>query len=480
MRGPFAAGAAYLGAAVLVLGAVFLVQGPLDTQRAALQLGTPAPSAGQDPLEVVVSALGPGKGVWLDYLWLKAAHHEKQREWWGFQDTCRRILEAQRDFAHVYDYLAWTLWTQVAQSFDDPPSRWHWTEEALKVLDRGIANTGHRHRLFWAKGFLIHRIFRPYHEDVLQAPVFPHDFPYHADRFLEYCRQAQALERASKQHLPGQHGCPPDIWEHDPLLDQRVKRRLTGYPWSINPARSWWDDPDWRRIQELCVQQWDESAPDLEVSGRRREHDRRLEVLRWALYYFKEARQRQDCPLMRTERLIPFAYQYSGDYQNAKREYVGLRRAAFRRGEAGVLRAINYHNELFRLRIPFVQRLKKAAARLREEAEEGQRRAEHTGSESDRRRAEYRQALARAYQWRIEREITELAGADEELGVLRGIFIQGGVPPEKARKLLPPLGRTWPEMWAAFHGWYTYWRKRDEKHSGRRGQPARSATEEKE
>ncbi|MBI5835273.1 MAG: hypothetical protein HZB16_23445 [Armatimonadetes bacterium] len=99
-------------------------------------------------VSLAATALGGFNGVAASYVWLYASRREEAGQPFELVRAARWVSALQPNLGSLYDFQAWNLATNVADTFGSPPERWPWVEAGLNLLyDEGLARRGDDPRL---------------------------------------------------------------------------------------------------------------------------------------------------------------------------------------------------------------------------------------------------------------------------------------------------------------------------------------------
>lgn len=126
---------------------VFLtVQGVLSTQLAASvgrnRLVFADRAEAGDPPEVALGiAMGAFRGVFVNFLWIRANTLKEQGKYYESVDLARTITRLQPRFPRVWVFHAWNLAYNISVATQTPQERWQWVQSGITLLRRdGIPN----------------------------------------------------------------------------------------------------------------------------------------------------------------------------------------------------------------------------------------------------------------------------------------------------------------------------------------------------
>jgi hypothetical protein len=107
---------------------------------AALVRPAPPPAVEAAGLPAAAVACGGLNGLVVDYLWLHASQQQDEGRYFELVQTTEWIAALQPRLGGLYDFQAFNLASNLADSFSEPADRWRWVEHGLLLL----SDTGRR------------------------------------------------------------------------------------------------------------------------------------------------------------------------------------------------------------------------------------------------------------------------------------------------------------------------------------------------
>ena len=95
-----------------------------------------------DPPEVALGiAMGAFRGVFVNFLWIRANTLKEQGKYYESVDLARTITRLQPRFPRVWVFHAWNLAYNISVATQTPQERWQWVQSGITLLRRdGIPN----------------------------------------------------------------------------------------------------------------------------------------------------------------------------------------------------------------------------------------------------------------------------------------------------------------------------------------------------
>lgn len=131
-----------IAAAVMVvcLGASVLLTGEVAASVGRHKL-VYADSAEQgDPPQVAAGiAMGAFRGIFVNYLWMRANNLKEDGKYYEAIDLAKTITRLQPRFPKVWAFHAWNLAYNISVVTQTPQERWNWVQSGIRLLrDQGI------------------------------------------------------------------------------------------------------------------------------------------------------------------------------------------------------------------------------------------------------------------------------------------------------------------------------------------------------
>ena len=149
VRRAWAAPAAYLAAAAVIVALLAPVQLEIDRGRAKL-----IPEASGDPQIVILNALGPLKPVAVDLLWLRAQQMQEQGKLYEVLLQCALITRLQPHLKVVWKFLTHNMFINIPAIFVSDEDRIEWMREGARLMDEGIRHNPDSYELYYNKAEL--------------------------------------------------------------------------------------------------------------------------------------------------------------------------------------------------------------------------------------------------------------------------------------------------------------------------------------
>lgn len=84
-------------------------------------------------------AMGAFRGIFVNYLWMRANEMKQDGLFYESVDLARVITKLQPRFPEVWGFHAWNLAYNLSVETSTPQERWHWVDSAIRLLkDEGI------------------------------------------------------------------------------------------------------------------------------------------------------------------------------------------------------------------------------------------------------------------------------------------------------------------------------------------------------
>ncbi|HYE02109.1 MAG TPA: hypothetical protein VD963_02620, partial [Phycisphaerales bacterium] len=137
--------------AVAVAGMLAFLSGSvLLTTRVSASAGraklsyTDTLEEGTPPMVAVGVAMGAFRGLFVNYLWIRANNLKEEGKYHEAVDLATTITKLQPRFPRVWAFHAWNLSYNISVATQTPQERWQWVQSGIALLrDQGIpANPG--------------------------------------------------------------------------------------------------------------------------------------------------------------------------------------------------------------------------------------------------------------------------------------------------------------------------------------------------
>lgn len=124
---------------------VFLSASTLLTGQVAASMGrnrlvyADSAESTDNKLEALGIAMGAFRGVFVNYLWIRANALKEDGKYYEAVDLAKTITRLQPRFPKVWAFHAWNLAYNISVTTQTPQERWHWVQAGIKLLrDEGI------------------------------------------------------------------------------------------------------------------------------------------------------------------------------------------------------------------------------------------------------------------------------------------------------------------------------------------------------
>ncbi|HZW08082.1 MAG TPA: hypothetical protein VFF65_13245 [Phycisphaerales bacterium] len=89
--------------------------------------------------EALGIAAGAFRGMFVNFLWLRAQDLKQEGKYWEAVDLARTITRLQPRFPRVWAFHAWNLSYNISVTTQTPEERWQWVQSGIRLLrDEGI------------------------------------------------------------------------------------------------------------------------------------------------------------------------------------------------------------------------------------------------------------------------------------------------------------------------------------------------------
>ena len=146
---------------VVLLGAsaVLALQISASTGKNRLVYADKA-EAGDPPQVALGIAMGAFRGLFVNYLWMRANNLKEEGKYYEAIDLSKTITRLQPRFPKVWQFHAWNLAYNISVATQTPQERWQWVQAGIRLLRReGIAacpnDLGIHKELAW---ILLHKV----------------------------------------------------------------------------------------------------------------------------------------------------------------------------------------------------------------------------------------------------------------------------------------------------------------------------------
>lgn len=97
--------------------------------------------AGDPPAVALGIAMGAFRGLFVNYLWIRANDLKQEGKYYEAVDLARTITKLQPRFPKVWQFHAWNLAYNISVTTQTPQERWNWVQAGIRLLrGDGIAN----------------------------------------------------------------------------------------------------------------------------------------------------------------------------------------------------------------------------------------------------------------------------------------------------------------------------------------------------
>ena len=93
-----------------------------------------------DPWQVSVGiAMGALRGLFVNYLWIRANTAKEEGRYFEAVELARQITRLQPRFPRVWSFHAWNLAYNISVTTQTPEERWEWVNSGIRLLrDEGL------------------------------------------------------------------------------------------------------------------------------------------------------------------------------------------------------------------------------------------------------------------------------------------------------------------------------------------------------
>lgn len=145
--------------AFLFASGVLAVQISSSTGRNRLVYADTA-EAGDPPQVALGIAMGAFRGMFVNFLWIRANNLKEDGKYYEAVDLARAITRLQPRFPKVWQFHAWNLAYNISVATQTPEERWQWVQSGIHLLrDEGIPanpnDLGIHKELAW---ILLHKV----------------------------------------------------------------------------------------------------------------------------------------------------------------------------------------------------------------------------------------------------------------------------------------------------------------------------------
>ncbi len=97
--------------------------------------------AGDPPQVALGIAMGAFRGLFVNYLWIRANDLKQDGKFYEAVDLAKTITKLQPRFPKVWQFHAWNLAYNISVSTNTPQERWNWVQAGIRLLrNEGIPN----------------------------------------------------------------------------------------------------------------------------------------------------------------------------------------------------------------------------------------------------------------------------------------------------------------------------------------------------
>ncbi len=97
--------------------------------------------AGDPPQVALGIAMGAFRGLFVNYLWIRANDLKQDGKFYEAVDLAKTITKLQPRFPKVWQFHAWNLAYNISVSTNTPQERWNWVQSGVRLLrNEGIPN----------------------------------------------------------------------------------------------------------------------------------------------------------------------------------------------------------------------------------------------------------------------------------------------------------------------------------------------------
>jgi hypothetical protein len=93
--------------------------------------------------------LGGARGIFANYLWLKADENKRDHDWDRLKSNVDLITKLQPHFLSVWTFQGWNLAYNVSVEWDAPEDKYDWIKQGIKFVQRGVENNRKSPDLIW-------------------------------------------------------------------------------------------------------------------------------------------------------------------------------------------------------------------------------------------------------------------------------------------------------------------------------------------
>ncbi|MBC7835173.1 MAG: hypothetical protein H7Y88_08740 [Phycisphaerales bacterium] len=100
---------------------------------------TDTAEAGTPPVVAIGVAMGAFRGIFVNYLWIRANTLKEEGKFYEAVDLASTITKLQPRFPRVWAFHAWNLSYNISVATHTPEERWQWVQAGIRLLrDQGI------------------------------------------------------------------------------------------------------------------------------------------------------------------------------------------------------------------------------------------------------------------------------------------------------------------------------------------------------
>jgi len=214
-----------LGMALLVGAATRLI--PLKQMRRDYDfdpVDTQSDAEAIKQLRIPTEALFTLRSLAINYFWIRADALKMEGQYFDANHLARAICALQPNLPTVWDFQAWNMAYNISIAMPNPPERWTWIEDGIKLLrDQGLKALPRSPKLYHSLGY-----------------IFGDKIGRNIDEFHRYYKQRLAFEMMDilgpgivAQERLRQMASTPDAWEEvsaDPNIVELTARLIAAEP----------------------------------------------------------------------------------------------------------------------------------------------------------------------------------------------------------------------------------------------------------
>ena len=89
---------------------------------------------GQPPQVALGIAMGAFRGVFVNFLWIRANHLKEEGKYHEAIELARAITKLQPRFPRVWVFHAWNMAYNISVTTQTPEERWNWVSAGINIL----------------------------------------------------------------------------------------------------------------------------------------------------------------------------------------------------------------------------------------------------------------------------------------------------------------------------------------------------------